>query len=153
MRLMLGKWEGKTLAFNSHLFGFVSTNRGIACISDAVMEDGTLGATLAAKAKSRALDEHDLSLFNDAIARIYRYDIRASDMTARNFVFGQRNISGNWGPRECVLVDGFGDIHAIPVRSSGRFFNRIGLDDSCKKLAQRTGLFWDPDQRQFSMKG
>ena len=53
------------------------------------------------------------------------------------------------GPRECVLVDGFGDIHAIPVRSLGGWANRMGLDDSCRRLAKNTGLIWDGKERQF----
>ncbi|MEO1637619.1 MAG: YrbL family protein [Pseudomonadota bacterium] len=152
LRLMLS-YSGDPIAPPiAHMYGFVMTSKGLGCLSDAVLEDGALGQTLLDKMRRGTLSTDDLALFNDTIARLYHYDIRAGDMTARNFVFGQRNVSGQLGPRECVLVDGFGDIHAIPIRSWGRVFNRFGLDDSCKRLAQRTGLRWHPATRQFSMK-
>jgi len=89
-------------------------------------------------------------MLNDTVHRIYANDIRASDMNPNNFVFGQRDNGTGPGPEECVLVDGFGDIHAIPVRSMARWSNRMGLDDSCKRLARNTGLRWDPKARQFA---
>ncbi len=150
LRLMLGPSGGDLHPPISHMYGFVQTDKGLGCMTDAVMDGGKLGKTL--KDKAEDLDTDDLALFNDTIRRLYLYDIRAGDMTARNFVFGQRAINGTPGPRECVLVDGFGDIHAIPIRSAGRWFNRYGLDDSCKRLARKTGLRWDPQTRQFSQK-
>ncbi len=148
LRLMLGRWGDDLHPPISHMYGFVQTDKGLGCVTDAVLDQGSLGPTL--KDKAGALDPSDLALFNDTIRRLYLYDIRAGDMTARNFVFGQRAVSGTQGPRECVLVDGFGDIHTIPIRSAGRWFNRFGLDDSCKRLARKTGLRWHPDTRQFS---
>ena len=152
LRLMLGDWGADLHPPISHMYGFVLTNLGLGCLTDAVLTDnGSLGENLQDKAKQKTLDAADLALFNDTIRRMYLYDVRAGDMTARNFVFGQRAYSGKPGPRECVLVDGFGDIHAIPIRSWGRFFNQFGLDDGCKRLAQRTGLQWDQSTRQFSL--
>ncbi|PJI93001.1 PhoP regulatory network protein YrbL [Yoonia maricola] len=149
LRLMLGPWANPIKPPISHMYGFVQTNLGLACVSDAVLEGGLLGLTLKAKTSAHALSAPDLALLNDTIRRLYTYDIRAGDMTARNFVFGHRQIAGHQGPRECVLVDGFGDIHAISIRSWSRHFNRFGLDDSCKRLAQKTGLTWDQRTRQF----
>jgi hypothetical protein len=152
LRLMLGDWGKDLHPPIAHMYGFAVTNLGLGCLSDAVVaQDGTLGETLQDKVKTETLNATDLALFNDTIRRMYDYDVRAGDMTARNFVFGQRAYSGKPGPRECVLVDGFGDIHAIPMRSWGRFFNKYGLDDSCKRLAQRTDLRWNPTKRQFSL--
>ncbi len=131
----------------THMFGFTFTDLGLGCVTENVQDDG-LGQTLYAMRDT--MTAPDLALLNDTISRIYRYDIRASDMTARNFVFGHRDYAGTKGPRECVLADGFGDIHAIPVRSWGRWANGLGLDDSCKRLAVKTGLQWDPKHRQFT---
>lgn len=128
----------------THMYGFVQTDIGLGCLTEAVTEGPDLGAGLA-----NTITGDDLALLNDTLARLYRYDIRAGDMTARNFVFGQRTTHGETGPRECVLVDGFGDIHAIPVRSLGRWTNAKGLDDSCARLARKTALRWDARQRQF----
>jgi hypothetical protein len=132
----------------THMFGFIFTDAGLGCVTENVDDDG-LGQTL--YAMKDTLTAADLALFNDTIARLYAFDIRAGDMTARNFVFGHRDYAGTRGPRECVLVDGFGDIHAIPVRSWGRWANGLGLDDSCKRLALKTGLQWHPKQRQFTL--
>ena len=148
LRLMLGYGMGDLHPPITHMFGFVQTDQGLGCLTEAVLADGKLGETLKDKTTNGTLDADDLALFNDTIRRMYLYDIRAGDMTARNFVFGSRDH----GPRECVLVDGFGDIHAIPVRSWGRWSNRFGLDDGCKRLGRKTGLIWDPAARQFGMK-
>jgi len=131
------------------MYGFVATSIGLGCLTDAVVDGDVLGETLRAKLKNGPLPKDDLALLNDTITRIYSYDIRAGDMTARNFVFGQRDLGGGLGPRECVLVDGFGDIHAIPYRSWGRRLNKIALDDSCSRLARAKGLAWQPHIRQF----
>jgi len=131
------------------MYGFATTQRGLACLTDAVLVDDALGPTLGQLVKRNALTESDLALFNDTITRLYRYDVRAGDMTPSNFTFGHRNLAGEPGGRECVLVDGFGDIHAIPIRSMSRWTNRLGMDDNCKRLAQRTGLRWMRDTRTF----
>ena len=76
--------------------------------------------------------------------------VAASDLNAKNFVIGHRHSNGNLGARECVLVDGFGDIHAIPMRSFSKWTNRIGLDDSRARLARNMKLYWDADTRQIT---
>lgn len=151
LRLMLDQTAQVLQPPITHMFGFCTTDKGLGCLTEAVLEGDTLGRTLADMIKSNSLTASDLSLFNDTIARLYAYNIRAGDMTARNFVFGHRDFAGRQGPRECVLVDGFGDIHAIPVRSWGAWANRLGLDDSCKRLAARTGLHWHRKHRHFTM--
>jgi hypothetical protein len=152
LRVMLTHPEPDFHAPIAHMFGFTPTNEGLGCITERVMQpDGRLGETLGAKAQAGRLTPAQLALLNDTIARIYANDIRASDMNPANFVFGHRDNGTGPGPEECVLVDGFGDIHAIPVRSMARWSNRIGLDDSCKRLARNSGLRWDPKARQFAL--
>ncbi|WP_333712681.1 YrbL family protein [Yoonia sp.] len=150
LRMMLRPDSDKIRPPITHMYGFVATTLGLGCLCDAVLDGhGNLGSTLEKKTGDGSLTATDLGLFNDTIRRLYLYDVRVGDMTARNFVFGQRVIGGHKGPRECVLVDGFGDIHAIPIRSWGRMFNRLGLDDSCKRLARKTGLQWSSDTKLF----
>ncbi|WP_019956487.1 YrbL family protein [Yoonia vestfoldensis] len=152
MRVMLNHPNADFHAPIAHMFGFTPTTEGLGCITERVMRrDGQIGETLGAKATAGTLTQADIALLNDTIARIYAHDIRASDMKPNNFVFGQRHYGSDLGPEECVLVDGFGDIHAIPVRSMGRWSNRMGLDDSCARLARNTGLDWDPQDRQFAL--
>ena len=150
LRFMLGNDVSIERPPIAHMFGFVVTSKGLGCLTEAVLENGVLGRTLQDMAKRKDLSDADLALFNDTIRRLYQFDIRAGDMTARNFVFGTRDFGGKQGPRECVLVDGFGDIHAVPVRSWGRTLNRFGLNDSCKRLAQSTGLRWNSATRAFT---
>jgi len=136
----------------AHMFGFTPTTEGLGCVTERVMQpSGAIGETLGAKARNGTLTQHNIDLLNDTIRRIYAYDIRASDMNPNNFVFGQRDNGTGPGDKECVLVDGFGDIHAIPVRSMARWSNRLGLNDSCKRLARNTGLIWDKNTRTFSL--
>lgn len=150
LRVMLQHQELDFAPPIAHMFGFATTNLGLGCITERVMEpDGSLGQTVGAKARNGLLTDDDITVLNDAIRRIYRYDIRASDMNPNNFVIGHRDNGSGPGPRECVLVDGFGDIHAIPVRSMARWSNRMGLDDSCARLARNTKLRWNAGTRQF----
>ncbi|MEL6839575.1 MAG: YrbL family protein [Pseudomonadota bacterium] len=151
LRVMLDHPEPGFRAPMSHMFGFVQTNIGLGCLTERVMApDGYLGDTLDAKVKQGTLTDADIAQLNDTIARLFEHSIRASDMNPKNFVFGQRDNGTGVGPRECVLVDGFGDIHAIPVRSMAKWSNRIGLADGCKRLARNTGLVWHPKTRHFS---
>ncbi len=151
LRVMLAHQDADYHSPISHMYGFATTNMGLGCITERVMNaDGTLGPTIGAMAKAGNLTQDAIDLLNDTIGRIYRYHIRASDMNSNNFVVGHRDSGSGMGPRECVLVDGFGDIHAIPVRSMGQWANRMGLDDSCRRLARNTGLQWDGAARRFS---
>lgn len=136
----------------AHMFGFTPTTEGLGCVTERVMQPGgQIGDTLAAKIRAGDLSQKHVDLLNDTIRRIYAHDIRASDMNPENFVFGHRDNGTGPGEEECVLVDGFGDIHAIPVRSMARWSNRLGLNDSCKRLARNTGLHWQPKTQSFSL--
>ena len=129
------------------MYGFVSTNIGLGCVTEKVTtKDGTLAPTLAQLLSEGTFTDRHLDCFNETIQRLYALDIRASDLSAHNLVFGHRDD----GPVECVLIDGFGDIHAIPVRSMARWSNALGLDDSFKRLVRNKPLAWDPKQRQVS---
>ena len=151
LRVMLAHQDPDFQLPITHMFGFTNTSLGLGCISERVMEaDGTLGETLGQKAKNGSLSDADIACINDALSRMYRFNIRASDLNAKNFVIGHRHSNGNLGARECVLVDGFGDIHAIPMRSFSKWTNRIGLDDSCARLARNMKLYWDADTRQIT---
>lgn len=148
MRLMLANQDPAFRPPMTHMFGFANTQLGLGCVTERVTsEQGDLGKTLRALVKEDALCRRHLDLLNNTIGRLYQLDIRASDLTAKNLVFGQRN----GGPQECVLVDGFGDIHAIPVRSMAKWANHLGLHDSCRRLAHKNGLIWDRATRQFSL--
>ena len=152
LRVMLKHTEPDFHLPFTHMFGFTATNKGLGCITERVIgTDAPLGKTLRSKTMDGTLTQDDIDLLNQTVRQIYANGIRASDMNANNFVFGHRDQAGTLGPRECVLVDGFGDTHAILVRSLSRWSNALGLDDSCKRLATKNGLQWDPKQRQFAL--
>ena len=151
LRVMLGHPEAGFRLPISHMFGFVQTNVGLGCLSERVAgPHGGLGETLGDKVKAGSLTDADIGLLNHTISLLFTYGIRASDLNPRNFVFGRRDNGNGPGPKECVLVDGFGDTHAIPVRSMAGWSNRLGLKDSCTRLARNTGLHWDANHQQFS---
>lgn len=151
LRVSLAHAEAGINAPISHMYGFAITNYGLGCMTERVTNaDGSLGETLGAKARAETLTAQDIVLLNDCVGRIYDYNIRASDMNPNNFVFGRRSNDDALGDRECVLVDGFGDTHAIPVRSMARWSNRIGLNDSCRRLARNTSLTWHANRKEFS---
>ena len=151
LRVMLSHPEPDFHAPMSHMYGFVPTNIGLGCLTESVTgNDGKIGETLGHKAKKKKLTQHDIDLLNDTIARLFTNDIRAGDMNPNNFVFGHRDNGSGPNEEECVLVDGFGDVHAIPIRSMARWSNRIGLNDSCERLAKNTGLTWHKATLSFS---
>lgn len=139
----------------AHMFGFVTTSIGLGCLTEKVSNaDGNLGETLGAKCKSGDITQAQLALLNDTIARVYKHNIRASDLNPSNLVFGYRHglaANGKADQPEWVIVDGLGDIHAIPVRTMAAWSNRIALDDSFKRLARNTNLLWDQSTRTLTL--
>ena len=134
----------------SHMYGFVSTDLGLGCLTEKICDaQGHLAVTLRRLLDQGSLSDDHLSLLNDTVTRLYDLNIRASDLKPRNFVFGHRFEGSQQGPETCVLIDGFGDIHAVPVRSLSRWTNHIGLDDSCSRMA-RGALVWRAKARQFA---
>ncbi|WP_342069899.1 YrbL family protein [Yoonia algicola] len=131
----------------THLYGLAPTNRGLACVAERVSgAQGGVGETMRTLIQEGRFTENELGLFNVFVKQIYTLGIRAGDLKPHNLVFGYRDAG-----YECVLVDGFGDVHALPVRSIGRWANAIGLHDSFKIIAKRTGLRWDRNKRSFQL--
>jgi hypothetical protein len=129
----------------THLYGMAPTNRGLACVAERVSgKDGGVGDTMKTLLQQGRFEEEELRLFNSLVDQCFALGIRAGDLKPHNLVFGYREAG-----YECVLVDGFGDVHALPVRSMGHWANALGLHDSFKILAKRTGLVWDRKNRSF----
>ena len=85
------------------------------------------------------------ALLDQFADRMCRHGIVAGDMTAANIARGQRG-----GVDQCVLLDGFGDIHASPFRSASARLNRIAMIRSFHKMAGRIGLGFDEARLRFS---
>lgn len=131
----------------THLYGVVSTTRGLACVTERVSgPDGSVAETMRTMINKGTFTQVELDLFNGFVDQMHSFGIRAGDLKPHNLVFGYRDNG-----YECVLVDGFGDIHFLPVRSIGRWANALGLNDSFKIVAKRTGLRWDRKKRRFHL--
>ena len=130
----------------THMYGFTHTNLGLACVAERVAgENSQVGETLRQKIDAGTLDDADLSALNLLVSQFYQLGIRAGDIKLPNLVFGTRDAG-----YECVLVDGFGDTHAILVRSLGKWANSLGLNDSFKAIGERSGLTWNKSERSFT---
>ena len=130
----------------SRLFGYVETDLGWALEAERITEGSrALGPTLTQIAKEGPVSPETIALLNDVVTRIDRWKLRASDLGPSNFVRGMRD-----GQRQVVLVDGMGDIHAVPIRSWSDSLNRRANSRKFERMAQRLGLRWDAQAWCFS---
>ncbi|WP_371038839.1 YrbL family protein [Rhodosalinus sp. FB01] len=126
-------------------YGFVQTTQGWGALAQRVADPhGRLGPTLLQLSRTGDLTEEVVELLNDTARRMELYGVQASDMNAKNFVLGTRGDG-----REVVLVDGLGDVHALPLRRLSRRFNRASQDRAFRKCAARLGLEWDSAAWRF----
>ena len=104
----------------ARMIGVVDTDLGLGLISEKVVDaDGALAPTLAAVyARSGFTPELDAAL---AAFRRHLLDanVIVGDMHAWNIVYGS---DSRGGPR-LVMIDGFGEKHAIPISSMSRLIN------------------------------
>lgn len=128
-------------------FGFVPTSLGWAAVAQRISRpDGALGPNLQQLAQSGGIDARLVELLNDTVDRILRAGLRASDLSAKNLVLGSRG-----GAEEVVLVDGFGDVHAVPIRTWSRRANRTALRHKFRHSAARLGLVWRDAEWRFHL--
>jgi hypothetical protein len=129
-----------------NLFGFCDSDIGpVLAVERIALPGERLGRTLKSFAASGPLDAGRIALLDQFAARVFAQGIIAGDMTAANIVLGQRGDHLQW-----VLIDGFGDIHAIPLRSVSARLNRRAMIRSCHKMAGRIGLQFDAGTLRFS---
>ncbi len=149
-RLMLShKDDPEFILPISHLYGFEPTNLGLGCVTERVTApDGSNAPTLEHLLDDGQLTDALLASLNTFVTGLYDLGVRAADLNAGNFVHGQRHIGPNTAP-QWLLVDGFGDSHAIPARSWSHWTNTIGLDDCFKRMSPHIPLHWNPKSRQF----
>ena len=136
----------------SHLYGFVKTNLGLGCITERVTDDaGTNAPTLAKLVSGGLLSQSDLNDFNAYVATLYEISVCVGDVGSANFVYGYRHIgqAGDVSGPEWVLIDGFGDRFAVPVRTISRTARRLGLDDAFKRKPPVAGLKWIARERRY----
>jgi hypothetical protein len=113
--------------------GFVQLVRKVA---DA---DGRMGPTLAELAASGLLDERHLALLDGLAADLAAAGIVVYDAGPANIVL---ETAGD-GRARFVLVDGFGDRAAIPLRTWLPWLAVRRLDRALRGTARAVGLRWD----------
>lgn len=129
-----------------NLYGFCDSDIGpVLAVERIAMSGQMLGRTLKSLAGEGPLDPAMIALLDQFADRMFRHGIVAGDMTAANIALGQRG-----GAEQFVLIDGFGDIHAIPFRSASARLNRIAMIRSFHKMAGRIGLGFDAARLRFS---
>lgn len=129
-----------------NLYGFCDSDIGPVLVVERIaMPDEMLGRTLKNIASENHLGPEKIDLLNQFTERMFRHAIVAGDMTAANIVLGKRGSNSQF-----VLIDGFGDIHAIPLRSLSARFNRIAMIRSFRKMGGRINLDFDETRLQFS---
>ncbi|MEH6750022.1 MAG: YrbL family protein [Paracoccaceae bacterium] len=129
-----------------NLYGFCDSDIGpVLAVERIALPGEALGRTLKSMAAAGPLDAQTIALLDQFAARMFAQGIVAGDMTAANIALGQRG-----GQPQLVLIDGFGDIHAIPFRSASTRLNRIALIRSFHKMAGRIGLRFDENTLRFS---
>ena len=105
----------------ARMIGVVETDLGLGLVSEKVVDaEGALAPTLAAVYEKRGFTPELHAALGDFLQGLLDGNVIVGDMHAWNIVFG-RDSRG--GPR-LVMIDGFGEKHAIPVSSMSRPINR-----------------------------
>lgn len=131
------------------LDSWIDTDLGPGIVIEKIVDQsGELAPSLRELVTEKRFGTAELALLNTFLDQMYGIGIRAGDASVKNIVFGYRPNSNT---REALLIDGWGDIHAIPVRSMGRWANGLGLDDSFKRVSRRSGLIFNETSRQFEI--
>jgi hypothetical protein len=129
-----------------NLYGFCDSDIGpVLAVERIALPGEALGKTLKSIAATGPLGPDLIALLDQFAARIFDQKIIAGDMTAANIVLGQRGDA-----RQFVLIDGFGDIHAIPFRTLSPRLNRRAMIRSFHKMAGRIGLRFVEDRLTFT---
>jgi hypothetical protein len=105
----------------ARMIGVVDTDLGLGLVSEKVVdESGALAPTLAAVYAKRGFTPELEAALAEFSRDLLAANVIVGDMHAWNIVYGS---DSRGGPR-LVMIDGFGEKHAIPVSSMSRAINR-----------------------------
>jgi hypothetical protein len=118
----------------ARMLGVVDTDLGLGLVSEKVVDaNGALAPTLAdVYAKRGFTPELDAALAKFS-ADLLAANTIVGDMHAWNIVYGS---DSRGGPR-LVMIDGFGEKHAIPVSSVSRAINRYRTKRLLKRMVEQ----------------
>ncbi|TRD23039.1 YrbL family protein [Palleronia caenipelagi] len=123
--------------------GYLATQQGIGALWQAVRgPDGTLAPTLKSRVKRGQLPEM-IAPLNRFVAALSEFHVVVADLNPRNIVLDPKG--------RMVMVDGFLDQAALPLRSWSRSLNDRRLNAACTYLAGRLDVTWDPRSRSFAL--
>jgi hypothetical protein len=101
--------------------------------------EGRMGPTLDRLAAEDRLGAAEIGMLNALVADLMAAGIVVHDARAANIVLE----AAPGRPARLVLVDGFGDRSAVPLRSWLPFLARRRLGRALRRTARETGLIWD----------
>ncbi|HKE48337.1 MAG TPA: YrbL family protein [Rhodanobacteraceae bacterium] len=105
----------------ARMLGVVETDLGLGLVSEKVVDgEGALAPTLAAVYGRRGFTPELETALGQFLKGLLDANVIVGDMHAWNIVYGS---DSRGGPR-LVMIDGFGEKHAIPVSSMSRGINR-----------------------------
>ncbi len=129
--------------------GVVATDLGVGVAVERITDrTGALAKTLRSLAGDEPLTPVLLQHLNLFVTKMFEMQIISGDLHEGNIVFGQRN-----GHDAMFLVDGFGERHAVPIRSWFRPINDRSLNRRMQRMAAGLGLVWQAERRQFRFSG
>jgi hypothetical protein len=105
----------------ARMIGVVDTDLGLGIVSEKVVDaEGDLAPTLAAVYEKRGFSPELDAALAAFLRGLLDGNVIVGDMHAWNIVYGS---DSRGGPR-LVMIDGFGEKHAIPISSMSRAINR-----------------------------
>ncbi|MHA6323921.1 YrbL family protein [Roseivivax sp. CAU 1753] len=126
------------------IIGYRETDQGRGQVVEMIRgPDGGLAPSLAEQAATGALDDRQMQALATFVDAVYRCHIVVHDA-------GPANIVWDATAARYVLVDGFGDRSAVPLKSWFRALNDRRLDRAFAICGQKAGLRWDRATRRLS---
>jgi len=125
--------EGRSSRHLEEVIGLTDTDVGPGLAVRCETFKGEMAPTLASLVKSRQLDERVLPLLEEFYGWLERSPIVANDLGIDNLVLSDR-LTGR--PR-IVLIDGYGENAAIPLKSWSQSLNRFDKRQKADKLRSR----------------
>lgn len=130
----------------SKLYGFAQANIGVVQIAEKVTLDGVnIGPTLSYLHQTEGISSEKTDLLNEFVDLLLRFNIPTNDVSGQNIVLGKRGDKEKF-----ICVDGFGDIHLVPVRTHSTRVRRDMLAERMEKMARGLGLRFDKKNFRFS---
>ena len=118
----------------ARMLGVVETDLGLGLVSEKVVDgDGALAPTLAAVYGRHGFTPELETALAGFLKGLLDANVIVGDMHAWNIVYGS---DSRGGPR-LVMIDGFGEKHAIPVSSMSRAINRYRTHRLYKRMLEQ----------------